>query len=406
MAKKRLFRQKSLDRLASPERLDTMIQVTTPKSWLLLMTLLTLIAVVVGWSFLGSIPTKVKGDVVFIRTGGLNEITASSDGRLTDLSIRVGDRVHQGQLIGRLSQPLLDAELNQVMFELEELQTWQAWLENLSSLRGSAQTMFVERQRQTLIDRIVSLEERLEVRNELLERGLITRQEVLETRDELGSLRGQLRQIDLSELESEAGIQQELDDLQRRINLMQLNREHLFRMRDENVQLRSPYAGTIVELRINQGRLVQPGTSIAAVEPDGRAVKRLEAVLFLPAYEGRRVHAGMEVLLSPAGIRKEEHGLMIGRVTSVSEYPVTWGSIHSLLQNEQLVDQVLGQGASYQVMVDLVPEPDNFSGFRWTSPGGPRELITGGVIGEGEITVQRQRPISLLIPTVRSLVGL
>lgn len=406
MSKKRLFRQKSLDRLASPDRLDTMIQVTTPKGWILLLTLLGLIGVVVAWGILGSIPTKVQGSVVFIRTGGLHEVTAGSSGRLTDLAVSVGDRVHQGQLIARLSQPELDAELNQVLFQLDELETWQAWLEQVSALRGNAQSRFIERQRQTLVDRIESLEDRLTVREELLRKGLITRQELLETRDELGSLRAQLRQIDLSELESDRDIQQELDDLQRRINLERLSRDHLFRLRDDHIQVRSPHAGTVVETRVSSGRLVEPGSSIIAIEPDGRAVKRLEAVVYMPAYEGRRVRPGMEALLSPAGIRKEEHGLMVGRVTGVSEYPVTWENMHGLLQNPQMVDDLLHQGAAYQVQVDLVPEPDNYSGFRWTSAGGPRERITGGVMGEGEITIERQRPISLLIPTVRSVLGL
>lgn len=406
MSKKRLFRQKSLDRLASPDRLDTMIQVTTPKGWILLLTLLALIVAVVVWGILGSIPTKVQGSAVFIRTGGLHEVVAGSDGRLTDLAVNVGERIHQGQLVARLSQPELDAQLNQVLFELSELETWQAWLQEVSGLRGDAQRVFIERQRQTMITRINSLEERLGVREELLERGLITRQELLETRDELNSLRAQLRQIDLSDLDTQRDIQQELDDIQRSINLKRLNRDHLFRMREEHVRVRSPHAGTVVETRVTMGQLVSSSTPIIAIEPGGLSVKQLEAIIYLSAHEGRRVRLGMEALISPSGIRREEHGMMVGRVTGVSEYPVTWEGVHGLLRNSQLVDQLLSGGAAYQVTVDLVPEPDNYSGFRWTSAGGPQERVTGGVLGTGEITIQRQRPISLLIPTVRSMLGL
>ncbi|MBK1735239.1 NHLP bacteriocin system secretion protein [Halorhodospira abdelmalekii] len=406
MSKKKLFRQKAIDRLASPDRLDAMIQVTTPKSWLLLSTLLALITVLVIWGILGSIPTKVQGSAVFMRTGGLYEITAGSSGRLSDMSIRVGDRVTQGQNVARLTHPELDSDLEQAMFELEELQVWQSWLEEISDLRGSAQRRYIERQRETLMSRIEALQDRLDAREQLLERGLITRQELLETRDELGDLRAQLRQIELSELESERDIKEELDDTQRRIERKRLRRDHLLTLRDDRVRVLSPYAGRVVETRVARGQLVDAGTPIAALEPDGPEIKQLEAVIFLPAYEGRRVEPGMEALLSPAGIRQEEHGLMKGRVTSVSEYPVTSESMYRLLRNESLVNDLLIQGAAYQVNVALVPEPDNYSGFRWTSAGGPQERITGGVIGDGDITIRSQRPISLLIPTVRSALGL
>lgn len=56
-----LFRKESLERLSSPERLDQLMQVVSPKSWLPLASLGSLVVVVVVWSIYGRIPITVEG---------------------------------------------------------------------------------------------------------------------------------------------------------------------------------------------------------------------------------------------------------------------------------------------------------------------------------------------------------
>ncbi|MFO7717174.1 MAG: hypothetical protein R6Y91_01230, partial [Desulfohalobium sp.] len=63
---KKLFRNVSLERLSSPEQLDQVLQVTTPKGWLALLTLAGMIAIALIWGIFGSLPTKVTGMGMFI----------------------------------------------------------------------------------------------------------------------------------------------------------------------------------------------------------------------------------------------------------------------------------------------------------------------------------------------------
>lgn len=49
-----IFRQKSMDRVSSPEALDDYIRVTTPSGWILLIALAVLLAGVLAWIFIGS----------------------------------------------------------------------------------------------------------------------------------------------------------------------------------------------------------------------------------------------------------------------------------------------------------------------------------------------------------------
>ena len=56
-----LFRQKALDKLRSPEQLDEIMIVTSPKGWLVLLTMVALIVAALVWSTVASIEVTVQG---------------------------------------------------------------------------------------------------------------------------------------------------------------------------------------------------------------------------------------------------------------------------------------------------------------------------------------------------------
>ena len=62
----KLFRQKSLESLSSPERLDQLMYVADAKSWLPLSALGALALVVLVWSIFGKIPVTVSGQGIIV----------------------------------------------------------------------------------------------------------------------------------------------------------------------------------------------------------------------------------------------------------------------------------------------------------------------------------------------------
>lgn len=54
-----IFRKKSLDRVSSPEQLDTYLKVTSPSVWLVLSAIIVLLFGVIVWGYFGTIETKV-----------------------------------------------------------------------------------------------------------------------------------------------------------------------------------------------------------------------------------------------------------------------------------------------------------------------------------------------------------
>jgi len=69
---KPIFRKAALERLSSPEQLDQLMQVTTPKGWLALIALAGLLVTAVILGFVGSIPVTVTGQCILLNRGGVN----------------------------------------------------------------------------------------------------------------------------------------------------------------------------------------------------------------------------------------------------------------------------------------------------------------------------------------------
>jgi len=57
----KLFRKKNLDKIASPDSMDTFLRVTNPSTWISLAALLVLLVGAIGWAVFGTIESKTTG---------------------------------------------------------------------------------------------------------------------------------------------------------------------------------------------------------------------------------------------------------------------------------------------------------------------------------------------------------
>lgn len=97
-----IFRQAALERLSSPEQLDQLMQVTTPRAWLALLALLGLIITVVVWSFSDTIPTQVLGQGILLRGDQVTRVTAPASGLVRTVAVRPGDMIRVDQVIAQI----------------------------------------------------------------------------------------------------------------------------------------------------------------------------------------------------------------------------------------------------------------------------------------------------------------
>src|SRR5207245_1048384 len=96
-------RKAALEKLASPERLDVLMQVTSPIGWLALITVAFVLASAIVWSVMGSIPNRLTGEGILIRGGGLRELKANSEGVLTKLDLALNANVKADAVIAEVS---------------------------------------------------------------------------------------------------------------------------------------------------------------------------------------------------------------------------------------------------------------------------------------------------------------
>ena len=379
----KLFRKSALDRLSSPEQLDLMVRITSPAGWVALTALIGLIVVAIMWGIFGNIPTKVTGSAMLIKTGGVVEISARSNGLITDVSVRAGDMVKRGQKIARIAQPDLLEQFNSLKARKTELQ-------NKSQLSAN----LLKQKRDTLKFSNDVLRRRLDEQNGLLKDGLITRQSVLTTQQQLEENAVALKELDLRKVD----IELELAQIERNLELVKVRLKL-------STDVISPYSGRVLEIKLDENSVVQAGSSILNMELAGDSIKDLEVVVFVSSLDGKKVKPGMDIFISPSTIKREDYGYMVGKVTAVSEFPSTSQGMMRILQNQQLVQQLSAGAAPIQINADLTPDAGAPSGYKWTSPGGPPVLIQSGTLGTANISVRSQRPISLVIPMLREFVG-
>ena len=93
MSENPLFRKAALDKLASPERLDVLMQVTSPMGWLALTTVGGILIGVIVWSILGSIPERIDGQGVLLRGGANKEVRSTGSGTLASLDLKEGQMI-------------------------------------------------------------------------------------------------------------------------------------------------------------------------------------------------------------------------------------------------------------------------------------------------------------------------
>lgn len=414
---KQTFRKESLKRLSSPEQLDLLMKVTTPKGWMALLALGGLQLAIIFWGFYGSISSRVTGQGMLIKSGGVFEVVSLSSGRLTEIFADVGETVEKGQIVARISQPDLVEQIKKYKAELIELKTEYKQIAEIDTKDIKMNREYMDNQRANLKnsirfaqDRLNWLNQRLTNQRRLYEQGLIAKKVFLDTRYEINTTKedieknqNQLKQISILEFQLKDQKERELRNKEYIINEKERELAGLTRSFDENSKVISYYTGRILEIIADEGKTISRGDPIMSLELVGEAIKDLEAVIYIASTEGKKVRPGMKAHISPSTVKQEEYGFMLGIVTHVAEFPSTSQGMMRILQNEALVQTLSAGGAPIQIYADLIPDHRTESGFKWSSPKGPPIKSQTGTICSATITVSEQPPIYLVIPFLKKL---
>ncbi|MEW6158336.1 MAG: NHLP bacteriocin system secretion protein [Verrucomicrobiota bacterium] len=413
-----IFRKAALDKLSSPEQLDQLMQVTTPKSWIALAACVALVFTAMLWTIFGSIPSRVYGRGILVKEGGVFVATSRGEGNVQQIFVQPGDLVSSNQILAMVSQPELQLRIDQAQIANQRLEEEFKQLQEFHRLESEQEQADLSQQRGTFRDmigdygeQIRALEERIKIQEDsLLQKGLVSKAQLLETRNslfqaqhELARTRIQLKQIDLFELQAKERRRQAQLEKQTELLRGKHQLDYLHALLALNTQIKSPYAGNVLEIMVKPGQLISANTPILSLQAEQ---KKLEAHLFLHPADGKLVAPGMNVAIAPASIRKEEFGFILARVESVSPFPATPQGMLRVLENQALVSEFSAGGAPIEVVASLQRDANTQSGFRWSTARGPDLQISSGTLCDGTITITNQRPITLVLPLMKKTIGM
>jgi HlyD family secretion protein len=145
-----IFRKAALDRVASPEQLDWLVQVASPRRWLSLAALGLLVASGAAWSVVAKVPTTVTGKGILVYPSRVVSAQSTVTGQLLDVKVKVGDRVKPGDVLATLDQSDLKQQLQLSRDKLVQLRTQDRDFTFIQAQRDKYDQVSVEKQRQAL----------------------------------------------------------------------------------------------------------------------------------------------------------------------------------------------------------------------------------------------------------------
>ena len=101
-----VFRKTALERLSSPDQLDSMLKITSPMSWIGIGAAGVLAAAVITWSFVGKIPNMVTAPGVLVYSYNTNTLFCPAYGTVKDILVEPGDLVEVDTPVMELYNPM------------------------------------------------------------------------------------------------------------------------------------------------------------------------------------------------------------------------------------------------------------------------------------------------------------
>jgi HlyD family secretion protein len=375
-----LMRKKAVERLSSPEQLDTAMRVISPAGWIALAACAAIIVAAIIWGFVGLIPEKVDGTGILLKGETVRTVQTPAAGRVLELKVREGDLLVADQIIATFELPELEAEIK-------------AAKDRVSDLQGerSSQSSGLQGLQASYATQLRNLEEQRANKQRLFERGLARRQDVLAIESQIAGIRAQIFQTQVGD----SGRGNQLDEAVRKLEQLRQNFE-------TRSVLRTPYPGLVAAVLTAPGELLQAGARVLNLE---EADEPYRVLIFVPFSEGKRVEKGMVVRVSPTSVKPEEFGWIVGKIDEVSRQPVTQEEVKRTLNNDQLA-QKFAKDTPFRVRVVPELDPESPSGFKWTSAKGPPFPVSSSTPCSAQIVVSERQPISYVIPLTKKALGM
>ncbi len=436
-----VFRKSALEKLSSPEQLDKLIKMTSPRSWTVLAFFVLIIIATLIWSVVGSIPKNIQAQGIIISSGGTKSIYSAVEGEISDVTIEKNDYVQVGDTIARVSQSASADELEKTDEEMKLIegitlnsQSDKTQIsENAASLydiidqiadinkqiadiKNSSATSTAQKKYKEQLDmnqkELDAAIKNLERKEALYNSGAISRIEYEQAVSDKDAAQSNLKitqlsfASDLNNLEDRKTTLEESFKTTKASKLDSLNK----RMDDLKKQLHdsdivNTVEGQVISVNVMKGNYVQKGVEIAKILSMGKDVNETGVIFYVPIEQGKMLTPGMKINVYPTTVSRQEYGHMIAVITNVSVYAASSEDMRKKLGNDDLVNRFLNSGVPVEVDAYLIKDGSTESGYYWSSKKGKGVKILEGTLCDSSITIELNKPITLVIPLLKEKIS-
>jgi HlyD family secretion protein len=425
------------------EHLDTVVRVTTIHAWVYLATLFAVCAAAVVFAVVYQVPTKVTGEgILLIDRDTISQVRARATGRLVALNVKLGEWVAPGDHIGEISQDDLEDAIREAKSKFDDLRREDHELTQFEQNEKRTQESAIERLKQAInhtdetskrrleiAQRIADSSDRLRKDQHLGDLDLLTaREKLYKIEDDLSAGRSRLAELELDFVKADNARRRA--QLERHLKIGQLEIKLALDGRKlvRTSQIVSGARGQVAQVLSARGELVREGSPVvllhapktmSGADDSGKAY---DSVVFVPAGEGKKIEIGHDVEVTPATVKREEHGFIRGQVVAISELPATKLAMEAALEHPELVDAFLkryapgvllrvhvkldaAEDGPYRPFVRSSPASNAVNPFRWSAASGADQPLKTGTMCQAAIVVQRRPLITLVLPWTKRLVG-
>ncbi|MFO0910153.1 MAG: NHLP bacteriocin system secretion protein [Isosphaeraceae bacterium] len=415
------------------EQLDSVLRIVSIRNWFFIALLFAILAGFGIFACLYRAPLKVDGRGILLTRfasddSPILQITAPAAGRLRNIRVKIGDRVEKEQLIAEIDQSDLRDQIEEAEAELasriEEDRVLTQFDENEAKLRVEA----LGKLETTLLHNLELDEKRLGDHKRALQRNRSLRErqylsdlEALKSQADsdavesaVGSTRAKLDELKYDRFEDRSKREKDKTKRALDINRASTKLSLLSQRLERDTRVVSPYPGKIVDLMITEHALVEKGAPTVLLRAESPKRLPMEAIVFVPAGQGKKVKVGHLVEITPDTVRRQEHGFIRGEVTKISEIPATEMAMMAELKHKDLVKTFLDQYDGQAILcihVNLRELPSSGGDadpprFDWSSSSGRDQIVTTGTLCGASIVVDSRRLIALVFPWLKDLSGI
>jgi HlyD family secretion protein len=155
----KMFREKALVKLKSPEQLDESLKVIPRKNRAAFRALMVGVVLALLWSVAGQVPENGRGQGILITPNSVVPLQAQGSGQVVQWLVSVGDDVEKGEVLGFLDQSAIQQELDQNIGKLAEIEDRNHTLSEMRDRFLELQRKSIGRKREMLSNRIAYLED-------------------------------------------------------------------------------------------------------------------------------------------------------------------------------------------------------------------------------------------------------